>query len=460
MPTAAGTRPVARGTACGLLAALAWAAAVAAPAAGQAPGGNAARTGIGKAAWSRFDRGEPRWLSLSGEFRVRFESRRNLGYVEGADDDYGLVRTRVNVGVKPASWLQFGFQGQDARAPGIRESLGRNGAFRDGFDVRQAYVAFSGGAMSAVKLTVGRQLLLYGDQRLLGPLDWLNTARAFDAIKLELRAGPAKLDFFSASVVRNDPLRRINRPAAGNNLHGSYGTLPNVLPKSTLEPYVLWQTNPSTVDELGQRGDMDRFTAGLRIWGKGLGPWDYNIAVANQSGRLGAAGIQAWGGYAEAGYTLDHPRRPRFYAQYTIGSGDSDPNDGVVGGFVDVYPTAHAFYGYNDLVGWRNIQNLRLGAEFSGHGKLRLRLDYHSFRLLDANDGLYQVAGRLSVPAPTGGAEDKDVGDEINVTVQAPLTPILSLAGGVGHFFPGPFVEANSPGHGHTFSYLGLSYKF
>ena len=177
--------------------------------------------------------GLPDWLSLGGEFRVRYENRQSLGYREGSDDGYALVRTRLDIGIEPTDWLKFGFQGQDSRAPAIREGVGNIGAFRDGFDVRQAYVRL-GGSKSPVAVTVGRQLLAYGDQRLVGSLAWANTSRAFDAVKVELRAPNAKIDIFSASVVQNDPFRGINQSSEGNNLHGIYGAIENVIPGSTI----------------------------------------------------------------------------------------------------------------------------------------------------------------------------------------------------------------------------------
>ena len=403
--------------------------------------------------------GQPDWLSLGGEFRVRYENRQALGYQAGRDDGYALVRTRIDIGIEPTGWLKFGFQGQDARAPGIREGVGNIGAFRDGFDIRQAYVQIGGGK-SPVAVTVGRQLLAYGDQRLVGALDWANTSRAFDAVKLELRAPSAKVDLFSASVVQNDPFRRINQSAEGNNLHGVYGAIENVIPGSTLEPYVLWQTTPVVVDELNVRGDMDRYTTGLRAWGTDLGPWDYNVALVGQRGNLAGASIEAWAYYAELGYSIDANLDPRLYVDYNFGSGDDDPGDGVVGGFVDVYPTAHRWYGYNDLVGWRNVKNLRLGAQVQPHQKLGLQFDFHSFWLVSKRDALYNVGGRLAVAPPPEGATEAKVGDEVNATFSAVVTESISLGGGIGYMFPGPYLKAYSPGDGNTFSFLAIAIKF
>lgn len=400
----------------------------------------------------------PGWLSLSGEFRVRYENRQSIGFAEGRDDGYPLIRTRLNIGIQPSSWLRFGFQGQDSRAPAIRD-VPAPGAFRDGFDVRQAYVEL-GDPKSPVSVTAGRQILALGDQRLVGALDWSNTARVFDAVRLQLRGSGAKVDVFSASVVRNDPFRRVNISPEGSNLHGIYASFENLLPRSTVEPYVLWQTNPAVVSELGVRGDLDRYTTGLRVWAKGLGPWDYNAAIIGQRGDAAGAEISAWGYYAELGYSIDARWKPRLYAEYNFGSGDEDPNDGRVGGFVDLYPTAHLWYGFTDQEGWRNLKNIRMGLDLAPVRKLQLKLDFHGFWLATLRDGLYNVGGRLLVAAPQDGASDAKVGDELNAIFTVPVSDILSVGGGIGHLFPGRFVEENSPGFGHTFSYLFVWYKF
>ena len=217
---------------------------------------------------------------------------------------------------------------------------------------------------------------------------------------------------------------------------------------------MLWQTTPSVLDELGLRGDLDRYTGGVRILAKGIGPFDYNSAVVRQWGSVGAASISAWGSYAELGYTLRMPWTPRVYAEYTFGSGDADSTDGVAGGFADLFPTAHLWYRYNDMVGWRNLKNVRVGSQLKPIRELSVRLDYHSFWLADKADGLYNVAGRRTVTAPAAGATDAKIGDEVDATLTVPLTPTITVGGGLGYMFPGPFLEAHSPGSGNTFTFL------
>ena len=198
----------------------------------------------------------------------------------------------------------------------------------------------------------------------------------------------------------------------------------------------------------------------MRIWAKSIGPLDYNAAFVRQRGSLGSAGIRAWGAYAELGYTFRAAWVPRPYAEYTFGSGDSDPADGVAGGCADLFPTARLWYGYNDMVGWRKLKNIRIGSQFKPNGKISVRLDYHSFWLADKADGLYNVAGRRSVAARVGGATAAKVGDEVDATFAVPLTPIMTVGGEIGYMFAGPFPDANSPGSGNTFTFLFFGYKF
>ena len=401
----------------------------------------------------------PGWLSLSGEFRFRFENGQGLGYSEDSDDGYGLTRTRLELGVRPVSWLNFGIQAQDSRAPGIRPALSNSGAVRDPFDLRQAYAEI-GASRSAASLKVGRQALIYGDSRLIGAPNWSNTSRVFDAVRLQVRGSGAKLDLFSASVVRNDPNRRLNRSVEGEYLHGLYGSLENVIPGSTLEPYLLWQTKSSVVNELNAHGDLDRYTLGFRAWGKGLGPWDYNAALVRQWGQVAGSDIQAWAYYAELGYSIEARLNPRLYIHYNFGSGDKDSQDGRFGGFVNLYPTTAFLYGRANRVGWRNHKGLRLGSELKPHSKLTLLLEFHSFWLASKTDALYSAGGQVSVAPPPGGARDAKVGNEVDAVFTVPVTDNFSLGGGLAHMLPGPFVKANTPGHPFTYSYLFTSYKF
>ncbi len=389
--------------------------------------------GLDQPALSAVNAELPKWLRLSGELRFRSETRHGMGFTDSNEDAYGLFRTRLNVEIEPSEHVRFFFQGQDSRAPGILPARA-NGVFRDPFDVRQAYVEIGSGEDGPVTVTAGRQLLIYGDQRLVGALDWTNTSRTFDAVKLSLKSKPFKLDLFSAQVAQNDPGRRINQSLEGNNLHGAYVQWTTPLKNTVFEPFVLWQTNPSVLVESAAPGDMDRVSFGFRVAAKALAGWDYSATLVGQRGSMGGADINAEAVSVQVGHTFDVAARPRVFLEYNYASGDDDPTDNSIGWFSDIYPTAHLYYGYNDLVGWRNIKNLRLGMALNPVRKLKLNIDFHSFWLANRHDNLYNVAGNISVrPGPELGVDTK-VGDEVNVTLATPVNKSMTLGGGIGYF--------------------------
>src|SRR6266568_3972009 len=138
--------------------------------------------------------------------RLRFEARNNnfdfnSGVDSLTDDNWLLNRFRIGVAFKPVDWLKIYAQGQDSREwfsdrPNIPGALGAEGD--DNFDLRQGYIQLGPKWLNA---TVGRQTLVYGDERLVGMSDWNNFGRTFDAVKLHYEKAKLSVDVFSASVV-------------------------------------------------------------------------------------------------------------------------------------------------------------------------------------------------------------------------------------------------------------------
>jgi hypothetical protein len=85
--------------------------------------------------------------------------------------------------------------------------------------------------------------MLFGDERVIGPSNWLNVGRTFNVARVNLHRSDYKVSMFVASVVPGDNTDLHNaRP--GNNLYGVYASLENIVPQATIEPYVLWRLRP------------------------------------------------------------------------------------------------------------------------------------------------------------------------------------------------------------------------
>ncbi len=370
-------------------------------------------------AWNRRT---PDWLEVDAAYRFRTEIREGEGYGTGPGDLYGLSRLLVDVEIEPTGWLHFQFQGQDSRAPGKQNATP---PFRDPFDVRQAWVRFGDPERNWSHVTVGRQELKYGAQRLVGPLDWTNTARQFDAAKLTMGREDLSVDIFSASVVRIDD-KAFNRRADGANLHGVYARFDRWAGQGALEAYTFWKTDPLVPNELGGNADSDLFTSGLRVARPLPRGFDLEVEMAVQFGDHAGDDVAAWGGYWIGGYRIPGPAwKPRLSLEYQYGSGDSDPRDGRAETFNQLFPTGHLYQGVADRVGWRNIHDVRGGVQLEPRKGLALTFDYFAFWLASRSDHLYGVAGNIVVRAPTGGAERSFVGSEFDgALVRSPLGSI------------------------------------
>ncbi|MBA3651470.1 MAG: alginate export family protein [Chthoniobacterales bacterium] len=126
------------------------------------------------------------------EERIRAESRENNRDFDSSahddnDDSWLLNRFRLGLAFRPVTWLKLYGQTQDSReafsdranVPGIRGAEGD-----DIFDLRQAYISLGDIKRFPLLLTVGRQAISYGDNRLVADSKWGNFGRTFDAIRL------------------------------------------------------------------------------------------------------------------------------------------------------------------------------------------------------------------------------------------------------------------------------------
>ena len=393
------------------------------------------------------------WLQVRGEFRTRIEGFTGGGFTE-SEDAYWMDRFRLNATVRPSKSLAFVVQGQDSRA--FDKSAGSQAApFRDTLDLRMAYGEF--GSNSTVR--VGRQELSFGEQRLLGPLPWTNTARSFDGARVTLKGRIGQIDGFAASIVTINPTG-FDKSGYGNLISGAYGSLTAVIPKQVIEPYFLWRQSRDIAAELGGLAPLHQATTGLRMAGKLPAALDYSGELAVQTGSAGPDEVRAWAGHSLIGKTLNGaPGHPRVFGEYNYASGDADRTDGTRGTFDQLYPTGHDKLGLADQVGWKNIHDARAGVEIKPAAKWQLAGSYHSFWLASAADGLYGASGALVTRSPTG-IVGRHVGQEIDGQLAYAYSPQLQIGAGYAHLIPGEFLKTTTPGHSYNFPYVMATYVF
>lgn len=402
------------------------------------------------------------------EERLRFEYRENNFDFNSAnkaltDDSWLLERTRVGVGFKPAPWFKIYVQGQDTREfdsdrPNVPGVLGAEGD--NTFDLRQGYIQI--GEDKGLSLTAGRQLLSYGDERILGAFDWNNFSRSWDAAKFRYAADTWWLDAFAASLVNivDDKFDRsdlFDDKGLGRDqmLSGLYFSSTGLLDFQTTDLYALF------LHENYPAGDSNFATFGTR-W-KSLpnkfGPWDYDAEFVAQTGKVKGKDLAAFAGHAEVGYTFDAPWKPRFALDYDYGSGDANAKDGKINTFQNLYPTNHLYYGYMDVFSWQNIHDVNASFKVTPCKKVTAKVDYHVFWLADTGDAWYRANGTAQVRPITPGASNF-AGSELDTTLTYAPLKWLSFQLGYSHFFAGSYLKDTGAHSDADFAYTQMMIKF
>src|ERR1700716_805687 len=192
---------------------------------------------------AKLDEALPSWLRIGGQYRNRLEGPAGIGYAR-ISDFYLLDRLRVKVTVQPEPWLLFHGEVQDARIFFNHHTPNGN-PFEDTWTLWEGYAQVGSSTAGWADVVAGRQALLFGDERVIGPSNWLNVGRTFNVARVDLHHSDYKVSMFASSVVPGDN-NDLHNALPGNNLYGVYGSLENIVPQATVEPYVLWRLAPSS----------------------------------------------------------------------------------------------------------------------------------------------------------------------------------------------------------------------
>ncbi|MDB6055544.1 MAG: hypothetical protein JWN25_3067, partial [Verrucomicrobiales bacterium] len=392
-------------------------------------------------------------IRLRGEYKGYFNAAGVPGAVDFSakgdkDNSYLLLREKIHLGFSPTPWATFFVEGRDAREWNDDRSPSPDA---DTFDLFQAYIKLGDPKTFPVTLKIGRQELIYGDERLIGASDFTNVGRTFDAAKLRWEGTSGFVDLFTARVVIPDD-NNLNLSNDYDTFSGIYAGSKTIVPKFESEAYFLARNvekgSPSVIKAglppgLTGATPRDIYTIGMRFKSlpKALGNWDLEGEFAGQFGRFKStvAGPsldqEAFAAHAAGGYTFnDVSIKPRVGLEYNFASGDNNSKDGKHQTFENLFPTNHKFYGYMDFISWQNIHNVRLTSSIKPMDKLTVSLDYHAFWLADTEDFFYQVNGAAR---STGGYGIKPkagsyVGSEIDLITTYTIKPYAIAQAGYG----------------------------
>jgi hypothetical protein len=399
----------------------------------------------------------PEWLDLQADYRTRFEGVDGARFQPDNHDAYVLSRLRLGATFLTSSASRVVFQAQDSRVYLKADSPSRP-PFRDIVDARLAYVELGRRTDALWTARIGRQELAFGEQRLIGNADWLNTGRTFDAVRTTLRWPRVTVDAFGGYVLRVMP-EQLNRPDPGNVLYGVDIVATHVVRGLTVEPYFFGHRAPNQLQEDGGRDTAHSATVGARWIATSLGRVDASGEAAAQFGSIGADTIRAWASHWTSGFTFAGMGKLRLFGEYNYASGDDDRHDGRRQTFDQLYATGHDKLGLADQVGWRNIHHVRGGVDVHPSARVLATARYHSWWLATAADALYDASG-AAVVQPIDPRSDRHVGQELDVQAALSAPRKVRMAAGYAHIFPGALLLRATPGHSFSYPYLSFNVGF
>jgi len=144
------------------------------------------------------------------------------------------------------NWLLFYGEVQDARIFFNHHNPNAN-PYEDKWTLWQAYPQVGSSETGWVDALAGRQVLGFGDERVIGPSDWLNVGRTFNVARVDIHHPGFEVSVFGSSVVPGDN-GDLHSALPGNNLYGVYGSFQNIVPRADFEPYVLWRVAPRALN--------------------------------------------------------------------------------------------------------------------------------------------------------------------------------------------------------------------
>jgi hypothetical protein len=379
--------------------------------------------------------GEKPRFTVTGQIRNRLEWT-DKDFTSGDGDVVELLRSRLRVTARPQDETTIVVEVQDARLWGDEVNTLDGAAGQ--LDFHQAYLKLENMfGQPPFTVTVGRQELAYGSERLIGAVGWSNTGRAFDALRLRFGA-ESNGELFVAKLEEKGMRDRNLWGLEGHLERGSHAA----------EPYVLFEHDKGVATDR-----LRRATAGLRGVGEFVNATGhvlgYELEGAGQVGDDGLDEIKAFMAGGRLSYQGPGWNRPYVTAGLDYLSGDSTVGDNQIKVFDTLFATNHKFYGLMDLftnipthTSERGLSDIYLKGELSASESTRLALHIHSFSLAKS-------------------AGEKNMGQEADVLLTHTLTAVTSLQWAGMIFVPGDAMKALSGGEDPAFKmYLQMTARF
>ncbi len=417
-------------------------------------------------------------VKTSLDVRLRGESFETPRSTPAQDASYGfgIARVRTGVDVVAPRWA-FHALAQSAATSAVprRAVLGSGPTYLGAnagataptsLGIAELSIAWTG---TNARLTIGRQGFVEGfevptgsdfldgvkkrrlAERLFGNLDFTNVGRRFDGASGFVRtAGTTRIDAFALRPLTGafdyddafDDLGEMSLvgitvsaprgswiPGAEVRLFGS-----RYEDRRRLVPQVLAGRKSLEVTTGGASLLAGNDANDLLVW----------LALQDQSHGGGASAFAVDLGHR----FLAAPGKPAVHLAFEQASAGKAGK--TFGGFFNLLPTNHKFYGNLDFFAFSNLRDAYVETTFAPTPRWKARAALHSFSLVDRKDAWYGGSGAFNAASfgyvarrPRGGVfPSRDLGTELDLDLVWTLRPGVELGFGGGYLRTGSAIES------------------
>lgn len=337
-----------------------------------------------------------------------------------ATDFFVSHRARISFAAATEPWKIY-IEPQDVRLWGAESSTVEQ---RGNVDVHQAFAEYK--LSNVFQARLGRQEIIFLNHRLVGNLDWVQTGRSFDALRLSGTHKHASYDFFAAPL--SNPTKKQADPGVAALL-------------------LRWTNAGRTLALLGisdwNPGSKEyRWTGGPYSEGKLLDPLTYRIEAYWQQGHKPGSKYHAYLVSGELGAAPTLALKPTLALGYDRASGTQASTNQAV--FNTLFATNHKFYGYMDY-----FVNLPVDTSIGRDPRTRKPLpgrglqDVYAVGSFMAGSTHVQLAGHRFLTEQKG--TPSVFGTEVDLVATHKISSTLSAQAGYAVMFMGDALRTKFP---------------
>ncbi|MBN8554109.1 MAG: alginate export family protein [Deltaproteobacteria bacterium] len=365
-------------------------------------------------------------LTVSGHARTRMSIDDNINTTTtpnaaNATDTNSVEqwnsRVRMNMDLAPSSSVKVRITPQFTHQWAANANDG-NTARAGTFTTHEAWMAWMPNNM--VSLTIGRQILSYGSELIVGANDWGTFGNAFDAVKARFHHNMGTSDFFFAKTVEN---------SAGNTPDNDFWGLYNTLKVgnqfvSTADVYAFWN------DQRNHGATRSRIaTLGVRAMGAQNG-FDYDAELAYQAGKANSID--------KKGLMIDGDVSTKFMNRHRVGLGFGYANTE----WTEQFPTRHGKMGDADVIARNNVMNLAIMTNWMWNDQWTAKVNGYWF--MRASTGSNNTPNTAAGYTMMTGNSDRNLGMEADLVVSYKADKALGFDLGYAMFKPMSALDKSS----------------